>query len=294
MRLPITLGAQAPKRSGQPDAGQRRIRFVQCLSAPVGAQNVRVPSLGKLPALLRGHGGTARQLPRSAPAVDVLFRPEDEHRRSGERDVVPPLGGRHAEVDDALASSQLTVSDIEDYLLIAVAAPSGDGGVGVKRRRDAERIPNADAPIRATEGANPEVGGDGAEWVRRPNVCCPRRQDKGVPGGEALYRLFDLGLRPTKRRRDLTCARQMRGLCGLAEDVEAHIPIQRFRSRLSCHPFHPPFFSVADDSRPDKRVFGQQATTPVAVLCFAPRSPSSPMSPVLLPLGVRRPNVHLH
>ena len=44
---------------------------------------------------------------RLAAPLDMLFRPEDEHRASGVDDVVPPVSGRDTEVHDPFFADQL-------------------------------------------------------------------------------------------------------------------------------------------------------------------------------------------
>jgi len=48
-----------------------------------------------------------------APFVNPFFRPEEQHRRSGVDDVLPPARGRHREVDDTWLGNGLAIQDLE-------------------------------------------------------------------------------------------------------------------------------------------------------------------------------------
>jgi hypothetical protein len=51
-------------------------------------------------------------IPLSAPIVDVLFGPEEQHRFSGEDNVVPPAFRRHGKMDHAARRHNLAVTDL--------------------------------------------------------------------------------------------------------------------------------------------------------------------------------------
>jgi hypothetical protein len=81
---------------------------------------------------------------RVEPAREVLLRPEEDHRASGEGDVVPPAPRGDDEVDEQLgAADELAVADLELERLAAVRAARDDGAVGVERAGDPERVPGA-------------------------------------------------------------------------------------------------------------------------------------------------------
>ena len=81
-------------------------------------------------------------------------------------------------MDEALASNQATLPDVEPDFIAAVAAPGGDGGIAQEGGRDAERVPDADGPIGAALSPHPEVGGNRTERLRNPDVGGGRRQDE--------------------------------------------------------------------------------------------------------------------
>ena len=63
--------------------------------------------------LVRRQEAARRQVARVAPAPDVIFRPEEEHRASGEDNVLPPPRCRYGEVHDCVARRELAVADRE-------------------------------------------------------------------------------------------------------------------------------------------------------------------------------------
>ena len=63
----------------------------------------------ELPELLEIHEWTPRNVMRRAPPIDRLFRPEEEHGRSGKNQVVPPMSRRHREMRDVRFQDRLAI-----------------------------------------------------------------------------------------------------------------------------------------------------------------------------------------
>ena len=57
----------------------------------------------EFPARLEREDATTREPPRLAPAIDVIFRPEEEHCLSGEDDIVPPISCRNGKMEKSIA-----------------------------------------------------------------------------------------------------------------------------------------------------------------------------------------------
>src|SRR6185369_9167794 len=89
-----------------------------------------------------------RTIPLLAPAVHVLFRPEQEHGLSSEDDVLIPMTRGYGEVDSTRLLGELSVSNVQRHFEIAAGAGSGDRRVFFQRGRDAKRVPDAVAVIR--------------------------------------------------------------------------------------------------------------------------------------------------
>src|SRR3990170_6672305 len=89
-RGPDCSAAQVPERTRQPEVSEDRLGFIERLAPPRRAELVRIPDVRELPA----HGGRHRAAPweitRPAPSVDVLLRPEEQHRASRVANILPP------------------------------------------------------------------------------------------------------------------------------------------------------------------------------------------------------------
>ncbi len=70
------------------------------MPSPVAVHAVRVPRPRQAPELFDAEHAAALGATLRAPAVNVLLRPEEQHRCSGVADVVPPARRRHREVTD--------------------------------------------------------------------------------------------------------------------------------------------------------------------------------------------------
>ena len=133
---------QPPERPGQPDALEDRVRFVNRRAAEIRLEAGAVPLLRQLPRLRDRHQRAARDASIRAPAIDVLFRPEEQDVRSGVGDVVPEVRGRDEQVDDAVAVGA-AVLDAARNRLARPRAGGVDPHIAIERGRDAERVPGA-------------------------------------------------------------------------------------------------------------------------------------------------------
>src|SRR6185436_728175 len=86
-----SLARKVPKFPIQSNAAKRLLGLIGRLGTPLRAQSVRIPLRRQLPALLQAQHSSPRTLPLAAPAVDMLFRPEQEHGLSGENNVLVPI-----------------------------------------------------------------------------------------------------------------------------------------------------------------------------------------------------------
>src|SRR5262245_49551314 len=90
-----------PKWRGQSEATKNCFDFIGCLATPIRQTAIMgEPLASELPASFHRYDATARHIPLRAPLSDMFFRPEEEHRTSGEENVRPPLFGRNREMDN--------------------------------------------------------------------------------------------------------------------------------------------------------------------------------------------------
>src|SRR5439155_23893939 len=128
--------AQIPERARQADRREQRFRLLQRMPPPIGFDLVLVPAVREPPRLLRRDRGTTRQLARLAPVLEMLFIPEEQHRASGEADVVPPVMRRNGEVNDTFAAYQPAVAHLERQRFAAVYRKRADARVDAERGGD--------------------------------------------------------------------------------------------------------------------------------------------------------------
>jgi hypothetical protein len=84
---------EAPEVSCEPELVENCLVVLARVRLPVGRESIVPPGVGEF-VQLRDRERCSR-LARSKPPLDVLFRPEEVHRASGEDDVVPPVRSRN-------------------------------------------------------------------------------------------------------------------------------------------------------------------------------------------------------
>ena len=92
-----------PESAAKSGRLENRACFVRRRPAKIVAQAVAVPRFGECPRLIERHHEPAREPARAAPAVDGLFRPEEQDVRSGIDDVVPEVRRRNEKVNHTFA-----------------------------------------------------------------------------------------------------------------------------------------------------------------------------------------------
>jgi hypothetical protein len=88
-----------PEGRCQPCPPEYLLSLFGCPSVIIWRQAVVVPKPGKLPDLIEWKNFSTRELVSFAPALDPFLRPEEEHGRSGEGQIIIPAGERQREVD---------------------------------------------------------------------------------------------------------------------------------------------------------------------------------------------------
>jgi len=120
------IGFRIPKWSAQADRGEDRHHFIRRRPARFEGEPISVPMDGKLPELLEIDQRSPREFVSRAPKIDRFFRPEEEHRRSGENNVVPPMRGRNREVRDIRPEDRLIVFHFQRQRLAGETVRRGD------------------------------------------------------------------------------------------------------------------------------------------------------------------------
>src|SRR5262249_28365378 len=94
------IGFRVPKWTGQTEGSENRDHFIRAGPTTLDGETIRIPTNSELPKLLEINQRSPRNLVRRAPLIDGLFRPEEEHGRSRENEIVPPMRGRYREMRD--------------------------------------------------------------------------------------------------------------------------------------------------------------------------------------------------
>src|SRR4029077_16150001 len=82
-------------------------------------------------------------VPLLAPAINVLFRPEQEHCSSGEHNVPVPMARGNGDVNGSFASAKLAAADLNWHIKIATTARRTDLRILIQAGGNAKRIPYA-------------------------------------------------------------------------------------------------------------------------------------------------------
>lgn len=159
--------AEPPEVPGESEPFQDGLILLERVWVPVGREAVAPPLLREL-GELRNEDRPA-WFAASEPALDVLLRPEEVHRASGEDDVIPPVRGGDEAVEEKAFVIGPVVADFDADLLAAVRTKRLNMAVGLEDDADPEGIPRAVRVPVAIRGVDPKRSRDGRERIRHPN-----------------------------------------------------------------------------------------------------------------------------
>lgn len=148
-------------------------------ATPIWSHAVAIPGVGQFPRLLEGQDGSAGEFPGLAPAIHMIFRPEDEHRFSIEYNVVPPLPGGKGEMHEARRlGGNFAAGNGHGDALAATPARGEHAATGMKHGNHAQSVPNAVAIPTAGAGwvlgLNCKRSGNGRKRVRHEDFPASR------------------------------------------------------------------------------------------------------------------------
>lgn len=102
--------AKAPERRCQPQPRKQSLGLLNRFTPPCGLSPIwPIPRLRQALRLFQGQQRSALQFPLLTPMINMLFRPEEEHRLSVEDDVIPPVMGRDSKMDQAGVALDLAI-----------------------------------------------------------------------------------------------------------------------------------------------------------------------------------------
>ena len=88
---------------------ENRFNFSDCSSVIFGRHSIVIPKFREFPDLINRECFATRQLICRAPALDCLFRPKEENRRSGENQVIVPAAKRHKKMRTLIVAHDLII-----------------------------------------------------------------------------------------------------------------------------------------------------------------------------------------
>ena len=148
----------------------------------------------------------------------MFFRPEEAHIASGESDVIPPLFGRDAEMDEARITGEAAILYTEEDGLVAVGTGGVDVGILAEHGGDTQRVPDAVGPPGEIPGRDGIVGGDGREGMGHEDLWAVASEDEHMVLGEAQEGSLDLLGRELKFCGELSRGGGLAGLDEMLED----------------------------------------------------------------------------
>lgn len=111
---------QPPEISDEADASEGGFSLFRGPPAPLWRHAVVIPELSQFPLLFKRHRFAGSRVLSLVPAPYVLFRPEEEHVRSVEADVVPPVSRWDREMHDSFTRNEATILHRDLQFLTAV------------------------------------------------------------------------------------------------------------------------------------------------------------------------------
>jgi hypothetical protein len=168
-----------------------------------------------------------------APAIDVLFRPEQEHGFSGEDNVFVPMPRRHGNVDDSLRPQQPACLHAKRYFVIAAAAGSVNPRILVQHGGNSQGIPDAVAVPSPLAGSDGKGRGHSRKWSGSPKFS-GFLQDESMSLSQSLecgpdFAKSGLGARGRKRCRHLGHGGRSALADKMSIDVLAQASVESFR-----------------------------------------------------------------
>src|SRR5437867_7998854 len=119
---------ESPEVLSQTDTVEDRLVLLPCVGSPVGRETVLVPGVRQLGQRRDRDGDPVG--PAAEPSFDVLLRPEEVHRASRERDVVPPPGRGNEAMEEQPLVVGPVVSNLDHDRIAAVGTGRLDSAIG--------------------------------------------------------------------------------------------------------------------------------------------------------------------
>ena len=147
-----------------------------------------IPAFSKLPGLFGREHGATPLAPLLTPALNMLFRPEQENGFSREDNVFVPLMYRQEEMDHRLDGLQFPVLNREGHPLVTARAAGDNLAILIKCCEHSQSVPNAVCPPALFANSDFKRRGHSAEGRHSPNLAALAPCNHGMRFAEAKQR----------------------------------------------------------------------------------------------------------
>jgi Zinc-binding dehydrogenase len=182
---------KTPEVARQSKLVENRLVLLPGMGPPIRSEPVAPPSVRQRAQRL--HRNRCPGLAPSEPPFDVLLRPEEVHRASGEDDVVPPVRGGDQAMEQQAVVGGPAVAHFERDWLGTIGARRLDLTVYVQSCTDPERVPCAVAVPRASSSLDTVGRGYRRKGVGHPNRSGFRAEHERVCAVKLTPVRLDLG-----------------------------------------------------------------------------------------------------
>src|SRR5439155_17984776 len=156
---------KAPERRSKPKSGPERVHTFNRLPPPLQLQSITVPRLSQPPLLLQRDHFSSWLTPLLAPAIHMLFRPEEKDRFSSKDNIFPPVLRRNAEVNRPHRIYERPVLDRHSHCLVTTSTSRDNTSVLLQHSRNSQSIPDAISPPCVSANLDRKSG-----WNRRKRL----------------------------------------------------------------------------------------------------------------------------
>lgn len=143
-------------------------------------QAISVPKPGKLPNFLDREDLSAFEMVVLTPLVDPFLRPEEQHRRSGEDQIIVPAGERDGEVYKQPAVRYFAIPNFQLNSILTFRENRINLCITAQRAGDSEHVPGTVGEIDPAIRIHLEIRGNCGERVRHADVQRAWFEEEGV------------------------------------------------------------------------------------------------------------------
>ena len=195
-------------------------------AAPLGFEPSRVPRHCQCPGSGQGEYGSHRAITGSAPAVDVILRPEEQDCGSCKADIVPPRCRGNREVYHTRGIGECTPCRPHGEWVAAIGAAGTYLRLYLEHGRNAKGIPGTVRPPSSVARRHPKFRRSGRKRHSHPELASSGVHHQNMVGVEPLQAGADHGWVDTKVSAGLGKRRRLAGAHKMSIDRQPHLAVQ--------------------------------------------------------------------